>query len=132
MNYHKKAFNTKLLWFGYLMLFLFCGCSKSTSSSDSEKIDKILNIKDSEPLTPELNIKLDTIRNLIGKDDIPRLSKFYKLKHLYYQFKNLEKINQYADSALYLFDDQTLISSHKNFYFEALYKRRCLLYNEKI
>lgn len=122
MNYNKKALNTKLLWFSFLMLFLFSACSKSTSSSDSEKIDKILAIQDSEPLIPKTNIKLDSIRHLIGENDIPRLSKFYKLKHLYYQFNqlNLEKVNQYADSALSLFDDKTLISSHKNFYFEAL------------
>lgn len=122
MNYSKKALNTKLLWFSYLMFFLFCACSKSTSSFDSEKVDKILNIQDSEPLTPKTNIKLDSIRHLIGKNDVSRLSKFYKLKHRYYQFNpsNLEKVDQYADSALFLFEEKNLISSHKSFYFDAL------------
>lgn len=133
MNYPKRTLNIELLILLYLMFFFILSCSKSTSKGDIARIDKILDTKDTDPYELAINSKLDSIRSLIGKDDIPRLFKFYRLKHRVFRYGTIDlaKVNLYSDSAIFLFKDKSSIPKNKNDYFEALLVKGDALYISK-
>lgn len=127
----KKVLNYRSFVFIYLILF-FCisACKNPNSAAVPKGIDQILNRKESAPLTKSFIDTLNTIRSTIDKKDIAHLTKWYRLKQLYFQGteKGFEKLNLYADSAMGLFKEPETISANKNAYLDALLLKGDALY----
>ena len=127
----QKVLKYRSLAFICLILFFWISsCKNTTSETNGKQLDQILKYKELEPLTKAYIDTLDSVRKYIGKDDVARLTKFYRIKQLYLQVneKNSAKPNLYADSAIALFNDQDLIAANKNAYFDALLLKGDALY----
>lgn len=128
----QKVLKYRSLAFICLILFFWIsGCKNTTSESEGKQLDQILKYKELGPITKAYINTLDSVRKYIGKNDVTRLTKFYRIKQLYLQAteKDLTKLNLYADSAIALFNDQDIIAANKNAYFDALLLKGDALYD---
>nr|WP_276903234.1 tetratricopeptide repeat-containing sensor histidine kinase [Pedobacter kyonggii] len=120
MRQLKPKINVAIKLFCSLIFFCLFSCNDVTDRETEKKINELLAYNEFVPLTDSHIRTLDSLRNHVGKKDIPMLSKYYRIKGDYHGGTNLNLRQIYADSLLHLFDEESNIKSYERLYFEAL------------
>jgi len=129
----KVASKYEGLKFVFLMLFLWLlGCKDPASKNKLAQIDQLFASSETKLLDTFYMNRLDSTRNFIEHTDLFRKIQFYKIKQLHYQaLQKYHQANIYADSALSLFENDDIISAHKDLYFNALLDKGDAVYLSK-